>query len=164
MQSRLQALIPKRPTSGRSSHHLTSPASLKVRLPMPVASHSRPCRSLRPGAALSAVTTGEGDPPALPPVAQSTPLRPVSCLPAAIEAHPLTSGPAGTRHRAARPLPAPQSHLVVGRWTLADPGDNAAMSPPPKPRKGGHHVFWPPEKLPKNFFRKWIWVHPKNSG
>ena len=37
---------------------------------------------------------------------------------------------------------------------------------PPKPRKGAILSFAPPSKSSQkaSFFRKWIWVHPKNSG
>ena len=47
---------------------------------------------------------------------------------------------------------------------LADPGGGGQPGHGPlKLRKVSHHVFWP-QNLPKTFFRKWIWVQPKNSG
>ena len=50
--------------------------------------------------------------------------------------------------------------------TLADPGGNPAM-PSQSPGRGIMSFAPPPpkkKKLPKTFFRKWIWVNLENSG
>ena len=67
-----------------------------------------------------------------------------------------------------------RSGQVKHQWNVMIPtggsrgGGNPAMAPP-KAQEGGPSCL-SPLKLPKSFyfycsfFRKWIWVHPKNSG